>query len=177
MDEHNDSDAERRLSLPDRRTHTYDALENHLDERVDKIENIISRWIKRGLIAFGIIGMTTFLAIGGVFLLLGEVQDTRSDFVRSNCESQNQQHNQSVAALVTAADRDIAAAKQNKDTSQGKVSVAEIQNRKAVTIGLIDALRPNQDCEYLVKLSRGDATPTPIPKLPLSPKPTPTKTP
>jgi hypothetical protein len=83
------SDERRRLDIPDRRIHSYEQLEEHLDERIDSIEDHISKWIRRGLIAFGTIGIAVTLALIGFGFLLREVNDVRAAYVRSNCESDN----------------------------------------------------------------------------------------
>lgn len=150
----------------------YDDANLALDEHIKENDRRLRKFFIGAIIAFSIIGLACTVALLGFKITLNEIQDTRTDFVRSNCVSQNEQHDQSVDALTAAANHDIEQAKQNQDTSQGKVSVAEIENRKAVTIGLIDALRPKQNCDYLVKLSQGEITPTPVPPLP-TPKATP----
>jgi hypothetical protein len=166
-----------KLDIPDRRKNTYTQLESHLDERIDCIEGDIHKWIRRGLIAFGVIALCTTLALVGYAFLLSEIADTRKDFVRSGCKSQNEQHDSTTKALTDAADRDIANAKKHLPTSQGQVTVKEIENRRDVTLALIDLLRPKQDCDYLVRLSVGDATPTPAPIRTPLPTMTPTPTP
>jgi hypothetical protein len=164
----------RSMELPDRRKNTYASLERRLDEHLEEIENRFKRWLIRGLAAFAVMGIACTIALVGFGIVLGQIKDTREDFVRSNCESQNEQHDNTSKALIAAAANDIKKAKNHEGTSQGPVSVQEIENRRDVTLALIDALRPKQDCEFLVKLSVGDATPTPVPTIV---PPTPTQTP
>jgi hypothetical protein len=119
------------------------------------------------LVAFAIIGGTSFVALFLYGQVLAQVKDTRMDFVRSTCMSQNKTHDDTYSALVAAAAKDEA----DRKTEAGK---AEVRRRRDVTLGLIDLLAPKQDCEYLVKLSVGEAEPTPVPTIP---KPTPEATP
>lgn len=180
------------LEIPDRRIHTYAKLEGHVDEkltqieenvdehlnaRITAVENRFSRWFKLGLVAFAFIALTTTAALVGYGVLLKELRDTRVTFVKDTCESQNTRHDTTRNALIVASDRDIENAKKGNLTSQGRVSVQEIENRRDVTLGLIDLLAPKQNCDFLAKIATGDAKPTPVatPKIP--PKPTPTKTP
>jgi hypothetical protein len=67
------------------------------------------------------------------------------------CEAQNVRHDNTENALKAAAQADIDKAKQNLPTSQGKVAVEEIENRRDVTLGLIDMLQPRQECDEVVE--------------------------
>jgi hypothetical protein len=150
----------------------YDDANAALDAHIKANDERLRRFFIGGLIAFGIIGLACTVALIGFGITLNEIKDTRTDFVRSNCESQNEQHDNTYKTLQAAAAHDIAQAEKGGSTSQGKVTVAEIQSRRDVTLGLIDALRPKQDCDYLVKLSNGEISVTPVATL-AAPTPTP----
>lgn len=156
------TDERRDVGLPDRRANTYEALEKHLDEHIEKIENQFSRWLKRGLVAFGIIGLACTIALIGFGITLHEVKQTRKDFTRVACESQNTRHNNTVEKFFVVAAEAI-----EKHPEQATA----VKESTDANLALISTLQPLQDCEYLVKLSVGDIEPT------ASPKPTPTKTP
>lgn len=151
------------MGIPDRRKNTYVELERKLDAHIDKIEAKFDRWFRRGLVIVALIGLCCAIALVGVYVVLGEIKDTREEFTRTQCEAQNNHNKNTSKALTVAAQHDIDNAKKNLPTSQGKVSAKEIENRRDVTLALIDALSPVQNCDYLVKLSVGDATPTPVP--------------
>ena len=94
-----------------------------------------------------VIGLTSTLALVGYGFALREIQQQRLEV----CQAQNARHDNTIAALKTASDKDIEKAKKGLPTSQGKVAVEEIENRVKVTIGLIDALQPKQDCDEVVE--------------------------
>lgn len=152
----------------------YDSANEKLDAHIEENDRRLRRFFIGAMIAFSIIGLACTISLIGFKITLDEIQDTRKDFVRSNCISQNEQHDNTYKALQAAAQHDITQAENDETTSQGKVTADEIRSRRDVTLGLIDALRPKQDCEYLVKLSTGEATPTPVATLPPPPTSTPT---
>jgi hypothetical protein len=147
----------RRMDLPDRRKNTYEDLEKKLDGHIDQIEEKFDRWFRRGLIIIALIGLCCAAALGGVYLVLGEVAETRRDFTRSQCEAQNK-HNRDTSAQLTAL------ALQDEKERKTEEAKEEVRRRRDVTLALIDALAPEQDCDYLVKLAVGEATPTPVPE-------------
>lgn len=150
----------RRLNLPDRRKNTYDQLEGHLDERLDKIEERVAKWLRRGLYAFAIVGITSTVALGGFGYVLRAVQIQRYEL----CVEQNAEHDNTESQLRAAAAIDEFAAK----TEAAK---AEIRRRRDVTIELIDALAPKRNCRDTVEVIGGFGIAEP------SPTPTPTRTP
>lgn len=169
------SDEERRgLDLPDRRVNTYESLSNRLDYQVGKIAHRFQKRYRGMLIAFSIIGITSALALGGFGLVLKRLTAARVEFVRNGCESTNERHDNTTKALRAAAAKDIENAKKNAANSQSTRSVKEIKNRRDVTLGLIDLLVPKEDCDYRVKLYKGEVSPTPVPKPPSPPKEVPT---
>jgi precorrin-2 methylase len=58
-------DEEDPLLYPDRRKHGYKELENKLDRHAEEIKSRLEKFIRRGLVAFAIIGIFTALALFG----------------------------------------------------------------------------------------------------------------
>lgn len=149
----------KRLGLPDRRKHTYAALEKRLDTHIDEIALHLRKWLRRGLFAFAIIGLACAAALFGFGYVVHDLRTTRANFTRDNCTATNSRHDNTYNALVAAAQTD-------QDNAPNEAAREEIRRRRDVTLALIDALAPHQNCTYLVKLSVGDATPTPTPTPP-----------
>lgn len=158
------NDDRRELALPDRRKNTYEQLEERLDTHIGEIEKQFSRWFVRGLIAFAIIGIACAVSLVGFGIVLNEVSDTadqvqaqtaankataaqiqqqRQDSIKTECERTNKRHDGAESALVQGSNQDQANA---KDAAARK----EIRRRRDVTLALLDALAPHQDCEALV---------------------------
>jgi hypothetical protein len=133
----------RQMGLPDRRQNTYDALEKHLDEHLTAIENQFSKWLKRGLIAFSIMGLVCTLALVGMTFAIREIQNQRYD----NCVAQNERHDNTLAELKTA--EDDAIAKHPELASQ-------IKEGQAANEKIINAVAPRLDCS---KIHKFDITP------------------
>lgn len=176
-----DEEELRRMGLPDRRKNTYEELEKKLDGHITEIENRFQRWFVRGLIAFSIIGVATTVALVGFGIVLNEqketsdqlqalvhqnqqfaldIQQQRRDTVFNSCTSTNERNKATQAALKKGSDEDI----KNAPTEAAK---QEIARRRDVTIAIINAVLPVQDCESLVKEAVPSATPR------ASPTPTP----
>lgn len=159
-------DNSRRLELPDRRKNTYESLELHLDERLDKMEARLARWLKGGLIAFGIIGFFCVVALFGFGYLLRHESSTSLRL----CENQNTRHDNGTTVLMVGSNLD----QQNAQTEAGK---AEIRRRRDVSLGIIDMIAPKVDCKNpgTVKLIKPVVTAPPMPTPPPPPpKPAPT---
>lgn len=124
----------RRLELPDRRKNTYEQLEDRLDQHIDEIEGHLQKWIRRGLIAFSIIGVTCTLAVGGYGIVLRAIQNQR----REACLAQNQRHNATLAALNKIV---IDAIRDNPDQAP------EIRKSVKANVQLINALAPKVNCD------------------------------
>lgn len=154
-----------RLGLPDRRKHTYEALEGQLDNRLDKIEARIEKWFRRGFIAFGIIGLSCAVALAGFGYLLTREKDRNLQL----CENQNVRNTNAITGLMVGSNLDQV----NSPTEAGK---AEIRRRRDVTIGIIDGLAPKVNCKDPSKLQLIKPVVT-APPTPPPPKPTPTETP
>lgn len=144
------TDERRDLGFPDRRKNTYESLEKRLDEHVNDITCRLEKWLKRGIIAFAIIGVTSMLGLVGFSVNLGSIKDARKEFVRITCLDTNQRHDKTYEQLIALANADQARA-------PDEAAREEIRRRRDVTLALIDALAPKQDCTYLEKASVGDA--------------------
>jgi hypothetical protein len=124
----------RHLDLPDRRKYTYAQLEEKIDEHADYLEQRLSRFFKRCLIVFAIIGISCTLAIAGYGIVLRAVQTQRRDA----CLAQNQRHDATLAALnkiINDAIRD--------NPKQAK----EIRQSIDANVRLINALAPKVNCD------------------------------
>jgi hypothetical protein len=145
----------RHLELPDRRKNTYADLEKRVDEHAEHVEDRLRSFFLKALIAMAVIGVTSAIGLFGFAYVLGQVKDTRKDFVRQNCTAQNKRHTDTVTAFHKAAD---------EATAKHPEQAAAIQESVDANLAIIAALAPVQDCDYLVKLSVGDVTPTPVPE-------------
>jgi esterase/lipase len=79
--------------------------------------------------------------------LAQQIQDERARNVRDNCEQVNERHDNTVATL----DGLLARARKGASPQQRK----QIQQSRASTLLLIDALAPRRDCEALVRQQVG----------------------
>lgn len=156
----------RKLDIPDRRQNTYEDLEKALNQKLDehieahekalekhekaltehaeRLEDRLSRFFSKALVAFAVIGMISAISIFGFGVVLREFQNQRKAFVRITCEDQNERHDNTTDKLTKLAQADI----DSRKTEAGK---EEVRRRRDVTIGLIDALAPHQDCDALVE--------------------------
>jgi hypothetical protein len=128
-----------------------EALQDHpfgviTQEGFNELRDDIHRWIKRGLIAFGIIGVMCTIALVGFAIALDEIQTQRKDFTREGCESTNMRHDNTIAKLNQF--MAIAIVKTPEQAAQIKAS-------QKFTIALIDALSPKRDCEKAVEMVVG----------------------
>jgi hypothetical protein len=157
-------DQRRPMGLPDRRKNTYEALEKRLDDHLEEIEDRFSRWFTRGLVAFSIMALCSAAALVGFGINLMQIKDNRTLFVRTECEATNKRNHDTSAQLIFLAEQDA----DKRKTQAGK---DEVYRRRDVTLALIDALAPPENCEYKVKLALGEVEPTPVPTR--TPAPTP----
>lgn len=132
------NDARKKLELPDRRKHTYAALEKKIDDHAHEIEDRFHHWFVRGLIAFAVIGLTSGTALIGFGVVLHNERQRAVEL----CEATNIRHDNAIKALKAGSDEDI----KNATTPAAKT---EIGRRRDVTIGLIDASTPfTPDCHH-----------------------------
>lgn len=92
-----------------------------------------------------IAALVLILAGGGIWQLanlVSDIQTSREEITRENCESQNARHDASIAAL----DQVIARAVQENPDQRER-----IERSRQSTVFLIDALVPVQDCEARVE--------------------------
>lgn len=149
------SDEERRepLDIPDRRKNTYEELQKCLDDHIDHIETQFQKWFVRGLVAFSIIALTSAVALAGFGINLRSIQNTRKEFVRTTCQNTNDRHDDTYRRLIALSQVD-------QNNAKTEAAKKEIRRRRDVTLGLIDALSPKQDCAYLVKIAVGEIDPS-----------------
>jgi hypothetical protein len=145
-----DIEIERRKA--ERRINTLAALEEYVNGYIRRIENRLSKWIFRGLIAFGFIALVCTASLVGFGVLLNQIQETRKNFIITNCTAQNLRHDKSFeqyhAATESAIKRSPQFAKQIKDG-------------RADTENILNALVPKQNCKQLAKVALGQAKPPP----------------
>lgn len=137
--------------LPDRRRHGYEELEAKLDTHATEIKEQLATFIRRGLIAFGVIGVFTALALLGYGYLLRQqhattdlIQDQRRDSILRTCEDQNKRHGDTLKVL----DKVIAKVLKSDPSETTKKQLAA---SRANNVLLINALAPKQDCATLVE--------------------------
>lgn len=111
---------------PERRE-GYSELAEKLDAHADEIAARFSRWFRAGLVIISVIGLTSFGALIGFGYALREIQQQRKEI----CVSQNRRHDNTILRLGTS-DFD--------------------PERRRITIGLVDALLPRQNCNKIQTL-------------------------
>lgn len=157
-------DERRKMNIPDRRKNTYRALENKVDEYFDHIEARLSRFFTKALFIFATISLTSAFALLGFGIVLGNQRDTndklkdqvkanrrlglaiqeqRRNFILDSCREQNRRNRNTKRTLRLGADID-----QRNAPFEAR---AEIRRRRNVTLGLIDALAPVQNCKEEAK--------------------------
>jgi hypothetical protein len=104
------------------------------------------RWPRRT-----IVGLSSTAAIVGLTILLGkqkhvttEIQAQRKDAIGKSCRDQNKRHDRTLHRLDKAEKN----AEKHAKTLQRKM---KIRHNTAVSIGLIDALAPHQNCKAVVR--------------------------
>lgn len=133
----------------------YNELKRNIKDMAQKNEDRLHRWLVRGLIAFGIVGLSSTAAIIGMAIVVhnqknvtNSIQAQRRNTILGNCQDQNRRHDRTLARLAKA-EKD-AEAKAN--TLQQRM---KIRNGTEVSIGLIDSLAPHQNCERVVREATG----------------------
>lgn len=143
----------------DRRKNGYAEVEEKLSESAEEfrshaleIEARFRKWLVVSLIGFSIIGLSSFVAVFGFGLILKsqndfvkDIQQQRREATFNDCEETNKRNENTVAALKAGSDVD-----QNKALDEAARS--EIRRRRDVTIALINALAPTEDCVKLTKI-------------------------
>ena len=124
-------------------------LEEWLDDHNARVQAQFRRWLVRGLLAFSAIALTSVVALAGFGIVLAEQQDfaeeiqqQRVDNIRRECESTNARNQATKLALQKGSEADLKTADPRRQR--------EIEQDVAVTITLIDAVLPKQDCDAVV---------------------------
>lgn len=143
----------------DRRKNGYAEVEEKLSESAEifqrhalEIEARFRRWLVLSLIGFAIIGLSAFVALFGYGLVLKsqsdftkDIQQQRREATLATCEDTNRRHDHTVEALTAGSDLD-------QEHAPDEAARVEIRRRRDVTIALIDALAPKQDCAKLTAI-------------------------
>lgn len=144
-------------------------FDTHASQVENKLERRLERFIKKALVGFAVIGFFTAIALFGFGLVLREqgesnqkvaalakanadlvedIQSQRATNIREDCESLNSRHDKTTAALIKGA-------KQDEDRRVSGVEKKEVRRRRDVTLGLIDALVPKENCNKKVRDALG----------------------
>jgi hypothetical protein len=124
----------RRLELPDRRKNTYKLLEQRLDEHFGYLQALLTKWIKRGLIAYAIVAVACALALLGYGIILKEIQHQRHQV----CTNQNERHDRSLRLF------EVAAAQLAREHPE---QADQIRENREFNIRIINSLAPRQNCD------------------------------
>lgn len=143
----------------------YDDIAQQIGLYTKNTERRLTKFFKGALIAFAIIGLCTAGALVGFGVVLKAqqntadqladlvkanqdfakaIQDQRRESIRTSCQAQNERNKATRDALTEGSDEDI----RNAQTEAAK---NEIRRRRDVTIALIDALAPRDNCEEAVR--------------------------
>lgn len=108
------------------------------------------RWLRENWYRDAWLLTITITVIAAVFAARAEnaqrirdIQDSRRDAIRVQCEQQNDRHDRTLAAL------DHVLAQRLRDA--GPVERQRLQTGRASTVLLIEALAPHQDCRRRVR--------------------------
>lgn len=139
----------------------YDDANQALDAHIKANDARLRRFFIGAMVAFSIIGLACTVALIGFGVVLREQQKTsdqlailvkqnqqftidiqkqRKDSIIEGCTAQNARHNASLKALMEGSGIDLENAPDEK-------ARAEIRRRRDVTIALLDALAPVEDCK------------------------------
>lgn len=139
----------------------YDDANAALGRHIEKNDKRLRRFFIGAIIAFAIIGLACTASLIGFGIVLNDQQHTadqlavlvkqnkqfaddiqkqRKDSIIESCTAQNARHDGAVKALTEGSDID----QENAKTEEAK---AEIRRRRDVTIALLDALAPVENCQ------------------------------
>lgn len=131
----------------------YKDLEDRLTKHADEVKARFHRWFVISLAAFAIIALSSAAGLVGFGVLLQnqgkvthDIQLQRRANIRGNCEDQNQRNYVTIQRLNKAL---IFATKQHPERKE------QIRQSSQVSIGLINALAPHQDCRQVVREATG----------------------
>lgn len=141
---------------PDRRSYTHytelkEELSQQLDDHATRLDNRLEFFLKRALMAFGIIGLTSVGSLVGFGIVLSkqgqtasEIQAQRRDSIYRSCFAQNLRHDNTITQLQIISEA---------NTKKHPDRATQIKESIKPTITLIDALVPKEDCVRLVQKS------------------------
>lgn len=136
----------------------YRELEDRLNTHARSVSDRFHRWFVISLAAFSIIALSSAVALVGFGVLLkqqgnttDEIQQQRREFVQESCADQNHRHDDTAKKLIHAMN---VAIKRNPERR------AEIRQSSQVSLGLIDALVPKQNCAQVVREATGSESST-----------------
>jgi hypothetical protein len=132
----------------------YRELENRLTEHTEAVAKRFHRWFIISLVAFSVIALTSAAGLVGFGVLLKQqghtthaIQKQRTETVLRTCEDQNRR-NESTTQAVLRRYR-VERAKANPARR------ARLRDSVQFTLGLINALAPEQNCSEAVKEATG----------------------
>lgn len=145
-----DSYSPERRNPPDRRKEDYATLDQKIDERFNALTDRLARFISKALWGFAILGIACAIGLFGFGLVLhrealnaDNIQKQRKATIMRSCREQNVAHDKTYNKLIFLA-------KQDEDQRTTEAAKQEVRRRRDVTLGLIDALAPRQNCVMLV---------------------------
>lgn len=137
-----------------RRMGWHDEVLWELNQHANRIEARLHRFFKKALIAIGIIGITSFVALIGFGIVLSKINETRRDFVRDTCVATNKRHDDATNYIIDIANE------QTRD-AHSDAERAAVQKGLRQYLKLIDLQAPKQNCNELAKVATGQAEPPP----------------
>lgn len=138
----------------------YKQLEERINAHAADVRRRFHRWFILSLVAGALMGLSTGAGLIGFSVILKkqgraaevqkkttqEIQQQRKDTIRTACEDQNRRHDDTSSKL-TKAMRDA--------IHQHPEQQAQIRQSSQVSLGLINALVPKQDCDAVVRKATG----------------------
>jgi hypothetical protein len=134
----------------------YKQLEERINAHAADVRRRFHRWFILSLVAGALMGLSTGAGLIGFSIILKkqgraaqvqkkttqEIQQQRRNSIFSNCTDQNERHDKTSARLIAA---------MNKAIEQHPEQRERIRQSSQVSLGLIDALVPKQDCAAVVR--------------------------
>lgn len=137
--------------LPERRRgyrELAEEMKGELQDHADRIEGRLHSFFARCLVTFAILGITSAGALLGFGVVLknqkattNQIQAQREEFIRRNCEDQNDRHDDTIEQFKIAA-----ALVSKKHPEQAK----QIRESVEQNLLIIKALVPKQNCDQIV---------------------------
>lgn len=147
---------DRRSDTPDRRENAFEAYTAEMEKRFQDytvaMEKRLHRFFMKALAIFAVIGITSAVALFGFAIVLGQIKETRQDFVRDSCKATKQRHDDATNYITDIANEQLRDAKTAAQRDAITKSLKE-------WLKLIDLQAPVQNCNRLALSSTGDAKP------------------